>query len=294
MTSRSAPRWPGRGDAALDGLVGFFVNTLVLRADVSGDPSFADLVARVREADLAAYAHQDVPFERLVDELQPARSLSRHPLFQVMLTSQNVGQDRGAWDLPGLEVRPAGRRGMPSSSTCPLPSASGGPLTGRRRGWSGQVGYSADLFDAQTAGQLADRLSRLLERVAAHPQWPVSRLGVLSAGEWEQVVRGWNDTGVAAEGGGETLVGLFEARVARDSGGLRGGVRGAGAVVRGAGRGGEPAGVAAGGAGGGAGVGGRGGGAAVGGDGGGAAGGAEGGGGVPAAGRGAPGRRGWS
>ncbi|WP_245627681.1 non-ribosomal peptide synthase/polyketide synthase [Actinomadura oligospora] len=197
----------GRPDPALDDLAGSFVNTLVLRTDVGGDPTFGELLERVRETDLAAYAHQDVPFERLVEELAPARSLARHPLFQVMLTFQNA--PRAAWDLPGVQVRPEGLRG-PRPSRFDLHFT----FSERRRHQDGETGlwagldYSADLFDEDTARSLADRLVRLLTQAAAHPDRPLSQATVLEDEERRLVLSTWNDTGVPVDSA--TLPGLFE------------------------------------------------------------------------------------
>jgi hypothetical protein len=140
----------GRLDEALDELAGFFVNTLVLRADVSGDPDFAALLGRVRDVSLAGYAHQDLPFERLVEILNPARSLARNPLFQVMVTDAGLGP--GGLVLAGLDGRaePAGLAVQMVDLTFAVAQAH--TPAGEPAGISGQVGYAADLFDAGPAG----------------------------------------------------------------------------------------------------------------------------------------------
>ncbi|MDN3360150.1 non-ribosomal peptide synthetase [Actinomadura sp. DC4] len=202
----------GRGDAALDDLIGFFVNTLVLRTDVSGDPSFTDLVERVREASLAAYAHQDVPFERLVEELSPARSLARHPLFQVSLTFQNAPR-AASWDLAGLRVRPV-RPGGGGAAKFDLSFSVGERRDddGAPAGLGGVLDYSADLFDRPTAERLAERLVRLLETVAADPDVRVSQVEVLEEAERRLVVEEWNRT--AEQVASQAMPELFEARAA--------------------------------------------------------------------------------
>ncbi|MFE9749521.1 amino acid adenylation domain-containing protein [Saccharothrix saharensis] len=178
----------GRSDEALDGLVGFFVNTLVLRTDTSGDPTFRELLARVRETALAAYDHQDVPFERLVEELNPARSLSRHPLFQVMLVLQN--NTTGQVGLPGLaaEVSPVDTASAKFDLTLGLREVHDG--AGAPAGITGSLEYAADLFDPTTATTLVDRLTWVLAAAAADPGTPIRRLDVLTAAERERLTAG--------------------------------------------------------------------------------------------------------
>ncbi|MFE2164045.1 amino acid adenylation domain-containing protein [Streptomyces sp. NPDC059447] len=206
----------GRGDSALEGLVGFFVNTLVLRTDATGNPTFAELLARVRDTDLAAYAHQDVPFERLVDDISPERSLVRHPLFQIMLVLQNI--PTAEWDLPGLTMHQQASESLPDAA---LPSRFDLSINltehrdeqGDPAGLGGGVQYATDLFDGTTARALADRLVRVLEQVAADPQVRLSGLDVLEPGEEGTVVDEWNDT--ARPLPMATLPELFGAQVAR-------------------------------------------------------------------------------
>ncbi|MFC6022934.1 condensation domain-containing protein, partial [Plantactinospora solaniradicis] len=204
----------GRGDAALDELVGFFVNTLVLRADLSGDPSFGEVLARVREADLAAYAHQDLPFERLVDDLNPARSLSRNPLFQVMFAVQNLPAGGGRWEIPGLEVRPfgGGAQEMAARFDLSMDLAERRDAEGSPAGLGGVLLYATDLFDESTVQGLAARLVRVLEQVAADPGLRLSDIEVLDDAERSLVVGRWNDTAVRVPD--QMVPELFEAQVA--------------------------------------------------------------------------------
>ncbi|MFI8194719.1 amino acid adenylation domain-containing protein, partial [Streptomyces sp. NPDC085946] len=201
----------GRTDDALDDLVGLFLNTLVLRLDTSGDPRFDELVARARETALRAYAHQDVPFEHLVEALNPPRSLARHPLFQTMLTLHNNAEPR--LDLPGLRVSPdlAEAGAAKFDLTFDLVEARG--PAGEPEGLRGRLEYSTDLFDQDTVESLAARFVRLLEMVAADPGRRVGELELLDGAERERVLVGWNDTARAVAG--STLPELFEAQVAR-------------------------------------------------------------------------------
>ncbi|MEU0563608.1 condensation domain-containing protein, partial [Dactylosporangium sp. NPDC006015] len=202
----------GRTDDALHDLVGFFVNTLVIRSDLSGDPTFAEVLSQVRTTSLAALAHQDVPFERLVEELSPTRSRARHPLFQVTLTVQN---NAGAvLDLPGLRSemaissdRTAAKFDIEVSLTETF-HADGAPA-----GLRGLVTGAAALFDATTVDVMAARLVRVIEALVADPGRRLSSVSVMDATELEQVVVGWNDTGsVVADA---TVPELFVAQVAR-------------------------------------------------------------------------------
>ncbi|MEV7190101.1 condensation domain-containing protein, partial [Kitasatospora sp. NPDC093102] len=201
----------GRTDEALDDLVGFFVNTLVLRTDTSGNPTFRALLDRTAEHDLTAYANQDVPFETLVEHLNPTRSLARHPLFQVMLAMQNTG--RSTCELNGLTLSPVA---VDSDAALFDLSFNIGELfteDGTPNGIGGMVEYATDLFDAPTAQRIADCLRAVLRAVAADPDVPIGRIDLLRATERQQLLGDWNDT--ARTTTPVAMPELFEAQVLR-------------------------------------------------------------------------------
>ena len=175
------------------GLIGFFVNTLVLRSDVSGDPSFRAYLGRVRQAALDAYAHQDLPFERLVEELQPARRLSHTPLFQVLFAHQtNIHRINDTWQAKSAVEKAASQPGVVEPGTAKF------DLTLFTEEIGGQLSlvteYSTDLFDDARIERMLGHLSALLEGVAADPDRPVSQLPLLTAGERTTLLERWNDT----------------------------------------------------------------------------------------------------
>ncbi|MFI6172357.1 non-ribosomal peptide synthase/polyketide synthase [Nocardia sp. NPDC051052] len=208
----------GRTDDALNDLVGFFVNTWVLRTAVAPEASFAEIVGQVRAKALAAYENQDIPFELLVELLNPVRSASHHPLFQVLLSFQN--NTAPTLELAGVEFEPYALAAM--TAQFDLTFNIGDAATGERRnghapgpaGWDVYAEYATDLFDRSTIEAMVARLDRILRSIVADPAAPVGSIDVLDADERESVLRRWNDTTVPVDPDG-TAVGLFQAQVAR-------------------------------------------------------------------------------
>ena len=165
----------------------------MLRTDVSGDPEFAEILTRVREFWLGALDHQDVPFERLVDELAPDRSLARHPLFQVILTMHDVAAP-GSAGLPGIRASAVAAATTVARFDLSVFLGEADEGQGQPAGLRGSVLAAADLFDEQTARAIAARFTRVLAVVAADPAVRLRRVGVLDAAERAQLVTEWNDT----------------------------------------------------------------------------------------------------
>ncbi|HEU4323409.1 MAG TPA: amino acid adenylation domain-containing protein, partial [Roseiflexaceae bacterium] len=188
-------RWSGQDDIAvgspianrtrpeIEGLIGFFVNTLVLRGDVSGNPTFRELLGRVRETTLGAYDHQDLPFERLVEELRPPRDLSRTPLFQVLFTLQNA-------PLPTIELGELSLRNQPFE-TATVQFDLEFSLVEINGGLNVQIDYNVDLFDAATIVRMAGHFQTLLAGIVADPDRPVRLLPLLTEAEGRRFAT-WN------------------------------------------------------------------------------------------------------
>ena len=170
----------------LEGLIGFFVNTLVMRVDFSGNPTFRELLARVREVALGAYGHQDLPFEKLVEELQPERNLTHTPLFQVAFAYQNTPNH--ALEIPGVHVTPVEKSVETTKFDLHLSANNADERIGAT------LYYATDLYDDVTIARLLSHLRVLLEGIVAHPDRRLSELPILTEGEKRQLLIEWNDT----------------------------------------------------------------------------------------------------
>ncbi|MDX3753785.1 non-ribosomal peptide synthetase, partial [Streptomyces sp. AK08-02] len=201
----------GRTDDAAEDLIGVFINELVLRTDTSGAPTFRELLARVRETDLAAYAHQELPFERIVEELNPERSLARHPLFQVSLSLQNSAPPVPA--LPGLTAETVRRPDDTARFDLALRLGETTGEDGTPGGVRAQALFAADLYDRTTVETLVARFVRLLGGALAEPDRSIGDLEILDAAERTELVEARNATAYEVPEG--TLPRLFAARADR-------------------------------------------------------------------------------
>jgi amino acid adenylation domain-containing protein len=177
-----------RNRAEIEGLIGFFVNTLVLRAQMESDESFLSLLRQIRATTLDAYAHQDLPLERLVQELQPERDMSRSPLFQVMLVLQNAPKQ--AFELPGLTLSAFETKSRTAKFDLMLTLAEGPD------GLAGELEYDTDLFDATTIRRMLGHFQTLLHSIVAHPDQRLTEYSLMAADESRQLLVEWNATKV--------------------------------------------------------------------------------------------------
>ncbi|WP_166243333.1 amino acid adenylation domain-containing protein [Paenibacillus turpanensis] len=183
----------GRNDDAMDPLVGFFVNTLVLRTDTSGDPSFRELLERTRRVNLDAYEHQDIPFDRLVEVLNPARAKGRNPLFQVMLAYQSTPD--AEMSMPGLQTSAKLYNVGSAKFDLTLELSEQRAADGSPQGLHGWFEYRTDLFKKSTVKRMAARFLKLLEAVVQEPERSIGRLDLLLPEEWQRVEREWKRAG---------------------------------------------------------------------------------------------------
>jgi amino acid adenylation domain-containing protein len=207
----------------LEGVFGYFLNMLAVRADLGGDPSFREVLARVRRSALRAYSHADVPFDRLLEALRPARDPGRSPVFQVAFALQgSLGDDRpeAGPAIPGLEVEPL--EIAPGASKYDLTLC----MFDQPDGLTGHLEYRTDLFDEATVARMAGHLEGLLDAALREPDRPVSRLGLLGPAERTRLLYEWNDGEDADASADRCIHELFEAQVDRtpDAGAVVAGV----------------------------------------------------------------------
>src|SRR5262249_42398780 len=200
-----------RNYGEIEGLIGFFVNMLVLRADLGGNPSFRALLKQVREVTLGAYSHHNLPFEKLVEELQPERALNHNPMFQVIFGMHNTPHRVGALLAGHAEAR-SGALGQLDYEVNTTRFDLEVHLWDQPQGLSGMMVYNSDLFEETTIRRMVGHYETLLGSTVADPGQPISTLSLLGPAERKQVLEDWNRTRVEYPRGA-TLVSLFEQQV---------------------------------------------------------------------------------